>query len=400
MLTTIALSALALTGAALAQNTATSVAAVDAAAATAKTSSPTSHVKGKVFDRIAIIWLENTDYAAAAADPNMAALAKQGITLSNLFGQTHPSEPNYAATAGGDNFGMDNDNLNFLASNVSNVVDLLENKGISWAAYQQHLPYSGFEGYSWVNQNTSANDYVRKHNPPILYTDNYNEQRLSQIKNFTMFEKDLAENKLPQWMFITPNMTNDGHDTSVTVAGQWSRDFIEPLLKNKNFMDNTLILLTFDENETYTIGNRVFSILLGDVIPKHLEGTTDSTFYNHYSELATVEANWGLHTLGRWDVGANVFNIVAECTGDRNSAWPAATDSHPTRFFNQSFAGPFNSVKAASYPVPNTSLVRNGRTVLPSIQQQWGSRSLQKNTYYKNTVQVPDGLNPPPGWAN
>lgn len=52
----------------VAQNTATSTSAVEAAAATALTLSPTSHVKGKAFDRIAIIFLENTDSSAAFAD--------------------------------------------------------------------------------------------------------------------------------------------------------------------------------------------------------------------------------------------------------------------------------------------------------------------------------------------
>ena len=84
-----------------AQNTATGTAAVAAAAATAKTESPTSHVPGKAFNRIAIIWLENTDYNMAVGDrklfhksrqefkllkwytANLAYLAKQGILLSN-----------------------------------------------------------------------------------------------------------------------------------------------------------------------------------------------------------------------------------------------------------------------------------------------------------------------------
>lgn len=28
------------------------------------------------------------------------------------------------------------------------------------------MPYTGFEGFAWKNQQTGANDYVRKHNPP------------------------------------------------------------------------------------------------------------------------------------------------------------------------------------------------------------------------------------------
>jgi acid phosphatase len=83
-------------------------------------------------------------------------------------------------------------------------------------------------------------------------------------------------------MFITPNMTSDGHDSSVTVAGAWTRAFLEPLLENEYFMKNTLVLVTFDENHSYTSQNRVFSILLGGAVPESLHGTTDSNFYGTF----------------------------------------------------------------------------------------------------------------------
>jgi acid phosphatase len=38
--------------------------------------------------------------------------------------------------------------------------------------------------------------------------------RLDKIKNFTLFEQELAANKLPQYMFITPNISQ-----SLVVAG-------------------------------------------------------------------------------------------------------------------------------------------------------------------------------------
>lgn len=109
---------------------------------------------------------------------------------------------------------MDNDNFNAFDANTSTVVDLLESKGISWGSYQQDMPYSGFEGFSWVNQESKANDYVRKHNPAVMYNANTRPDRLACIKNFTMFQQDLQNDQLPQWMFITPNMTSDGHDVS------------------------------------------------------------------------------------------------------------------------------------------------------------------------------------------
>jgi acid phosphatase len=139
---------------------------------------------------------------------NLAWLATKGITLSNHFAVTHPSEPNYIAAIGGDYFGMNNDNFNFVDKNVSTLIDLLEAKGISWGEYQEDMPYSGFEGFAYVNQKTGANDYVRKHNPAIIYDSvTVDNDRIAKVKNLTMFFEDLEDEKLPQWMFITPNMS-------------------------------------------------------------------------------------------------------------------------------------------------------------------------------------------------
>jgi acid phosphatase len=338
---------------------------------------------------------------------NFTFFAKKGIKLTNYFGVTHPSEPNYMASIVGDYLGMQNDDFNAADFNVSTVIDLLEDRGISWGHYQEDQPYSGFEGFQYTNVKTGANDYVRKHNPAILANSvTHYEQRLSQDKNLSMidtsrsmFHKDLEANKLPQWMFITPNMTSDGHDTNVGVAGKWCRAFLEPLLDNKNFMQNTLVLLTWDENETYAERNQIMGILLGDAVPKHLVGTTDNNFYNHYSEIATVEANWGLHTLGRWDVGANVYEFVAQKTGDRLRKWSSdeALNSH---FWNASYAGVFNTDGGnQQYPAPNLKLDHSfsGRTILPAIKKTW--EHSKAATYYADTIEVADGLNPPKGYA-
>ena len=94
---------------------------------------------------------------------NFAALVQQGILLTNYFAVTHPSEPNYVASVGGDYFGIDNDNLNNIPANVSNVVDLLESKDIAWAEYMEDMPSTGFQGFQFLNPATGANDYVRKH---------------------------------------------------------------------------------------------------------------------------------------------------------------------------------------------------------------------------------------------
>ena len=97
--------------------TANDAADVHAAQATTLSKSPTSHIKGKAFDRYVSIWFENTDYDMAAGDrrliissvshmlicelANFQYFAKKGITLSNKLAVTHPSEPNYMAAVGG-----------------------------------------------------------------------------------------------------------------------------------------------------------------------------------------------------------------------------------------------------------------------------------------------------------
>jgi acid phosphatase len=99
---------------------------------------------------------------------------------------------------------MDNDDFHAIPSNISTVVDLLDTKGISWAEYQEGLPYAGFQGFNYSNQQTYANDYVRKHNPLILFDSvTSNNTRLSLIKNFTSFQNDLSSQTLPQWAFVS-----------------------------------------------------------------------------------------------------------------------------------------------------------------------------------------------------
>lgn len=152
--------------------------------------------------------------------------------------------------------------------------------------------------------------------------------RLAKSKNFTMFYEDLDNNELPQWMFITPNMSmrfspcrdflelrlilspltaNDGHDSSLATAGTWSRNFLTPLLSNENFnTDSTLIILTFDEGTTFGT-NQIYSVLLGGAVSSAKVGTTNNNEYNHYSLLKTVETNWNLGNLGQNDVDATAF---------------------------------------------------------------------------------------------
>lgn len=151
--------------------------------------------------------------------------------------------------------------------------------------------------------------YVRKHNPLIIFDSVASiPSRASRIRNFNGFAADVNASAIPQWAFITPNLVDDAHDTNIDYGAQWIQFWLLPLLNNTAFNDNrTVIMLTFDENETDTVNNQVFTLLLGNGIPEKLRGTTDSTYYTHYSILSTVQSNWGLGSLGRGDTNAYVF---------------------------------------------------------------------------------------------
>lgn len=307
----------------------------------------------------------------------------------------------------GDYFGMDDDRVLSAPANVATVIDLLESKSISWAHYEEDMPYTGFQG---AEQRGSKNrpDYVRKHNPAIMHEGVTNSAaRLGRVKNMSNidtsrseFHKDLHNNALPQWMFITPNMTSDGHDSGVTAAGQWARFFLEPLLTNPNFMQNTLMLVTWDESESYSARNNILGILLGDAVPAALVGTSDNSFYNHYSEIATVSANWDLPTLGRWDVGANVYKMVADKTGDKIRAWDSSQE-FKSYYWNDNYGGYLNSnSKGKPIPKPNLALDKgsfNGRSILQSIKDTWANSNAP--TYYTDSIKVADSQHPPAGFS-
>lgn len=66
-------------------------------------------------------------------------------------------------------------------------------------------------------------------------------------------------------------------------------------------------ITAFDESSNYASTNRVFSVLLGDAVPKELHGSTKNVTCNHYSEMSTVEKNWDLGNLGLADKDAATF---------------------------------------------------------------------------------------------
>ncbi|KAJ9478559.1 Acid phosphatase [Pseudozyma hubeiensis] len=292
-------------------------------------------VSGKAFDRIIQIWLENTDYEAAISTPAMQALLPQGVLFDNYYALTHPSEPNYQAAVTGDFWGLGDDSFNHIPENITTVFDLLDEGGkagkpVSYACYEENLPYDGFTGFNYTSKNyitPGANPYtyyVRKHNPcAMMDYISGSPKRAIYNRNFNDLAADVGNDTMPQWNFITPNMVNDGHDTTAAFFSNWTSYFLTPMLAEPKFNNNrTLVLLTFDENDSYSAPNKIFTLALGGAVPSNLKNTTDHTYMTHYSAISSVEANWNLKSLGRGDTNktmSNVFPFWADTFGYQNT---------------------------------------------------------------------------------
>lgn len=176
------------------------------------TISNSPNVPGKVFDRFIQIWLENTDYSQALSNSVFQNLTAQGILLSNYFAVTHPSQPNYIASVGGDFFGLANDSLLDVPSNMSTIIDLLDEQNISWATYQENMPTDGYTGYNFTNPDNYTY-YARKHNPCIIYDSiSQNSTRALRDRNFNDFAVDVGA----VWLFCAIRLLNVYR--SITIA--------------------------------------------------------------------------------------------------------------------------------------------------------------------------------------
>jgi hypothetical protein len=265
---------------------------------------------GRFFDRVFIVILENQAYQDTIQNTKLQKLAKLGTLMTNFYAITHPSQPNYFALTSGNTWINSDKDVDL---EVSNIIDLLEAKSISWKAYQEDLPWG--ECYTGGRQGK----YYRKHNPFISY-DNVrnNASRCERIVNADELYTDIIKNRVPQYAFYTPNIDNDGHDTGLSGGVDWVYSFMKRLLAEKHLTEGTLIIVTYDEDD-YRHSNQIFTLLIGSMVKP---GAQDSHHYTHYSLLRTIEENWDLGTLQQNDVTANVFQCFVNSTESSQGAIP------------------------------------------------------------------------------
>jgi len=248
---------------------------------------------GRYFDRAIFVVFENTNYSTALQQPFFKKLADNGALFTNFFALVHPSQGNYVALTSGDLNGVDSDKR--FDVNVDNVVDLLEAKCLTWKVYAENYPGHCFTGMS-------SGDYGRKHNPFISYVNiQKNPARCANIIEAAQFDRDAASGNLPNYIFYIPNVKNDGHDLGVGFADRWYARKFSKYVSDTAFMQNTILVSTFDESKTSSPKNQIYTTIVGgNVRPGKYPDTLTIP-----SLLKLIEDNWGLENLGKQDVTSN-----------------------------------------------------------------------------------------------
>ncbi|MFA6971457.1 MAG: alkaline phosphatase family protein [Gallionella sp.] len=225
-------------------------------------------------DHVVVVIEENRSYSQIMDKLNSNSyihqLARRGMLLTQSYGITHPSQPNYLALFSGSTQGVTSNSCphDFAGDNLATA---LINKGYSFSNYSESLPEVG-------DTSCMSGPYQRKHNPVV----NWQGTRLTPGTNlrFSDFPQDFS--RLPTVSFVIPDQRNDMHDGSFENADEWLKTHIKPYVEWA-FKHNSLLILTWDEDNG-SEGNRVATILAGPMVKV---GVSDQ-HVNHYAVLRTL----------------------------------------------------------------------------------------------------------------
>lgn len=233
---------------------------------------------------------ENHSYSSvigSSSMPYLNSLASKYGLATQYYSNTHPSIGNYFMLTAGAII-TNNDSFCSTISN-DNIVRHLITAGKTWKSYAESLPSVGYTG-------CGSGSYAKKHNPFAFFSDVANSSEKNNLVPFTQFSKDLANNALPRFSFIVPNLSDDAHNGTLAQADSWLKTHIAPLISSATFQKDGLLLIVFDESvdsDTAHGGGHVAAVIIG---PKVKGGSKPSTLYQHQNALKTLMKALGLNS--------------------------------------------------------------------------------------------------------
>ncbi len=274
--------------------------AVGPAGPAAATGKPHQPIK-----RIILILLENQDFDTVMKDDYFSGLAKGGALFTNSRAVAHPSYPNYLALVGKHITLKDwSDKQRNLTSR--SFAESLDAKGVSWKSYVEAYPSTdrnqanGSTTCGNITSDKSFPTYVRRHVPLLSFT-YVQHKRCENVVDAGEFFTDIAAGGFPTFAFYTPDLCHDGHgapscgfsshddDTErLAAARSWLEPFLKKIRDSADFMDGTLVIVTFDEADNQipiAAMNKVYTLFLGPVVKV---GRYKQPI-NHYDVRRTIE---------------------------------------------------------------------------------------------------------------
>ena len=225
---------------------------------------------------------EITDVIGNPAAPYLNGLATSNALGTQVYAVTHPSLPNYLALAGGSTFGITDDCTTCYVS-APNLADQIEAGGKTWKAYLEGMPSPCFVGDSYP--------YMQKHNPWIYFNDiRTNATRCAaDVVPYSQLSSDLANNTVPNFVWITPDMCSDMHDCSITTGDAWLKQQVPAILNSAAYKNGGALFITWDESEGGDVP--IGFIALSPLIKP---GYTSQVALNHSSTLRSIEEIFGV----------------------------------------------------------------------------------------------------------
>ncbi len=288
------------------------------------------------YDHVFLIIEENhglSQIIGNPAAPNLNALAKQYGLADHYFSTTDPSEPNYIAMLGGDSFGIVDDNAYYLhILDKPNLLQQLDQAGVSWRGYLQSMPHRGYLGVCFPGRCEGVPDvsalYGTKHNGIVYFRHNIaTEAERDKMGPITDLGLDLARDP-PRFGYIVPDHCTDMHgsppwcgdsghvggtlDNALVSRGDAYVGQLVAMITGAAFWSqgNNAIVVTFDEGngsggccDAVPGTGQVYTAVITSRGPR---GVIDHAAYNHYSLLRSLEAAFGVGCLAHACDTANV----------------------------------------------------------------------------------------------
>jgi hypothetical protein len=252
------------------------------------------------------VWIvteENHSYESVIGNPGMpyfnSLVAKYGLA-TQYYSEQHNSISALMWLVAGQPVTGNNQTTSCYTAN--NIARQLIAKGYSWRSYQEDLPYAGFTGIS-------SNNYVRRHNPIIDFTDTCASGQSTNSVPFTQLATDIASHATPNYAYITPNLVHDAHNGTLAVADTWLSEHLPTILALPEFKPggDGLLYVVFDEADLSSdgttqdnrcssaisngCGGRLATLVIG---PQVKPAFKSSLRYDHANLLRTVCEAMGL----------------------------------------------------------------------------------------------------------